>query len=79
MLFSLAEIKKILSNRKFSKVSTNQNRALIIRKFFIFSDINKSESSFNSHGIFNKFIVSQSELSSTFHEFFNNYDIVCSY
>ena len=33
-------------------LSTNQNRALIIRKFFIFSDINQSESSSPSHVIF---------------------------
>ena len=31
---------------------TNQNRALIIRNFFIFSDINQSESSSPSHVIF---------------------------
>ena len=38
MLFSLAEIKIIKSNHIFSKflLSTNQNRALIIRKFLSF-------------------------------------------
>ena len=72
MLFSLPEIKIIDG---ISKISTNQNRALIIRKFFIFFDINQSESSFNGHGIFNKFKVNQSEFGFISHGFFDSFDI----
>ena len=61
---------------KFSKVllSTNQNRALIIKNL-IFSDINQSEASFNSHGIFNKFNVNQLELTFNSHEIFNKFNV----
>ena len=81
MLFNLAEIKSTNLTREFSKVllPTNQKRAFIIWKFFIFSDINQSESSFKGHGIFNKIYVNQSKMSSTSHGFFNNFDIVCGY
>ena len=53
MLFSLAVIKIVQSNRG------------VFKSFAI----NQSESSFNSHGIFNKLFVNQSELSSTSHGF----------
>ena len=36
MLFNLAEIKSIQSTQGVFKISTNQNRALIIRKFLSF-------------------------------------------
>ena len=60
---------------KFSKVllSTNQNRALIIKNL-IFSDINQSEASFNSHGIFQN-NVKQSELSFNSHGIFNKFNV----
>ena len=41
----------------------------------MFSDIKNSESDFNGHGVFKKFKVNQSKLSSTSHGFFNNFDI----
>ena len=60
---------------EFLKVSTNQNRALITRKNFFFSDINQSELSFNSHVIFDKFNVHQSELSFKSHVIFNKFNV----
>ena len=64
-------MKIIQSNHGVFKnlLSTNQNRAFILKKFLIFSDTNQSESSFNGHGIFNKVYVKQSKLISTSHAF----------
>ena len=77
LLLCLAETKNFQSNHEVFKslVSTNQNRALLMKKSFVLFDIKQSESSFNGHGIFNKFKINQSELSSTSHAFFNNNSI----
>ena len=77
LLFSLAEIKFIQSNHGvFKSFAINQSESSInYKENIIFSDINQSESTFNGHGIFRQFYVNQSKLSSTSHEFFNNFNI----
>ena len=73
MLFSPADIKIIQSNQGiFKSFAFNQSESSIN---FIFSDINQSESSFNSHGTFDKIKVNQSKLSFISHGNFNNFNV----
>ena len=71
LLFSLAVIKFIQCDHGVLKsFAVKQSESSIhYKEMLIFSDINQSESSFNGHGIFNKFYVNQSKLSSTSHGF----------
>ena len=57
LVFSLAEMKFIQSNHGvFKNFAINQSESSInFKEVFIFSDISQSESTFNGHGIFNKF------------------------
>ena len=72
MLFSLAEIKIFQSNQGvFKSFAINQSESSINYREFFFSDINQSESNFNSPGTFNKLNVNQSELRSNSHGIVN--------
>ena len=53
MLFSLVEIKIIQFNHAVFKSINQSESNIYYMDIFSFSDINQSESSFNSHVIFN--------------------------